>query len=59
MKKRLIFEVEEGQTQCSSCPFNLGRNCGNRRCIIDCEAYDLSTIKFIGEEYETSRRSSK
>lgn len=50
MKKILKFEVEEGDTQCGSCPFNLGRNCGDRSCIIDCEAYDLSTLKFIGEE---------
>lgn len=46
MKKRLIFEVETGKTDCSKCP-------EDARCdmqLIDCCKYDLATLKFIGEE---------
>lgn len=46
MKKRLIFEVEEGKTDCRKCPEEV--RCDKQ--LIDCGKYDLSTIKFIGEE---------
>lgn len=48
MKKKLIFEVEEGNTWCIQCPFYIAGNCENKK--IDCEKNDLSTLKFIGEE---------
>lgn len=54
MKKRLIFEVEEGNTKCDKCPFRaISENddmCGDRNETFDCCKYDLSTLKFIGEE---------
>ena len=46
MKKKLIFEVEEGVTNCSLCPEEV--RCDKQ--LIDCTKYDLSTLKFIGEE---------
>lgn len=65
MKKRLIFEVEEGETmECNSCAFSELVECDYDECyhnelhvcenglksIFDCDKYDLSTLKFIGEE---------
>lgn len=46
MKKILKFEVEEGDTKCSQCPEEI--RCDRQ--LIDCKKYDLSTLKFIGEE---------
>lgn len=55
MKKRLIFEVEEGNTTyCEKCPFWVVDEdeaaCGDRNGTFDCTRYKLSTLKFIGEE---------
>lgn len=62
MKKRLIFEVEEGTTKdCEHCKFGQCKysitgeenwSCQNmfEEGVLDCEVYDLSTLKFIGEE---------
>lgn len=50
MKKRLVFEVEEGGTACECCPFyRVGCNCVNKS-FIDCGKYNLSTLKLIEEE---------
>lgn len=59
MKKRLIFEVEEGDTSCNDkCPFftltDFGEVCGNKNDVFDCCDYDISTLKFIGEYEENS-----
>lgn len=58
MKKRLIFEVEEGTCEdCGYCPFNGTFNNGEVICEIlgvGCKNYDLSTLKFIGEETKNS-----
>ena len=55
MKKRLIFEVEEGNTiYCDKCPFWVvtedEATCGDRNENFKCTKHDLSTLKFIGEE---------
>lgn len=54
MKKRLIFEVEEGTCEdCACCPFNGTFDTGDVICEtlgVSCRKYDLSTLKFIGEE---------
>lgn len=55
MKKRLIFEVEEGNTiYCDKCPFWVinedEATCGDRNEIFNCTKYDLSTLKFKYEE---------
>ena len=56
MKKILRFEVEEGRTPgCDGCPFNTickeHYACGILNIEdIDCDEYDLATLKFIGEE---------
>lgn len=59
MKKRLIFEIEEGNTECCNCPFRaISENddmCGDKNETFDCCKYDLSTLKlkFIEEESST------
>lgn len=56
MKKKLIFEVEEGITNtCKICPFGVlrqdkGYYCRDTTKGLNCNNYDLSTLKFIGEE---------
>lgn len=60
MKKILKFEVEEGMTpDCKSCKFSrlIDTDYGDDYVCengiddtIDCEKYDLSTFKFIGED---------
>lgn len=54
MKKRLIFEVEEGDTRCGICPVSayckISRNLDN----VPCDRYDLSTLKYIGVHEENS-----
>lgn len=55
MKKRLVFEVEEGPTiYCDKCPFWVIKEdeatCGDRNENFKCTKYDLSTLKLIGEE---------
>lgn len=50
MKTQLIFDVEEGQTFCTKCPFN-SLNHGEGSCIevikgLNCEKYNLATLKF-------------
>lgn len=51
--KRLIFEVEEGSTDCQYCPFwtvsDLDEVCGNKNDVFECCDYDLSTLKVIEE----------
>ena len=58
MKKKLIFEVEEGTCEdCARCPFDGTFDNGDMICEtleVDCQKYDLSTLKFIGEEDENS-----
>ena len=50
MKKKLIFEVEEGYTTCRTCP--ISEYCQENETLVNipCGNYDLSTLKFIGEE---------
>lgn len=50
MKKILKFEVEKGSTDCLCCPFWTIEFCGNENDVFNCCEYDLSTLKFIGEE---------
>lgn len=50
MKKRLIFEVEEGDTNCLTCSLYQGCGRNDDLCNIPCDKYDLSTLKFLGEE---------
>ena len=59
MKKRLIFEVEEGVCHCDKCPFGvkigmiynrIQYSCKDTTDHFYCNRYDLSTLKFIGEE---------
>lgn len=61
MKKRLIFEVEEGVIHCDNCPFGVGLgvidgrvqySCKDAETYFDCNKYDLSTLKLIGEEHD-------
>lgn len=62
-KKRLIFEVEEGVTHCcKSCQLSksietdYGEDyiCENGLIdILDCEKYDLSTLKLIEDEEDS------
>lgn len=62
MKKILRFEVEdfeEGGTECCRCPFAVwdeykGISCNGAEELLKCYEYNLSTLKFIGEErYES------
>lgn len=65
MKKQLIFEVEEGETpDCKSCKFSrlIELDYGDEYIcenglddIFDCEKYDLSTLKLIGEYEEDTK----
>lgn len=53
MKKKLIFEVEEGETFCQACPFHIGlRHCyvSYKKIEKTCRKFDLETLEFIGEE---------
>ena len=58
MKKRLVFEVEEGDTtSCEECTLSVYdgdecvyRCCDLADCKLSCKKYNLSTLKFIGEE---------
>ena len=56
MKKRLIFEVEEGLTNCRACPFwefeNNDSICNTEDRL--CDRLNLSTIEFIKENEENS-----
>lgn len=65
-KKKLIFEIEEGKTKdCENCKFGQCKYGGNGEeywvCLnvldeegLDCEKYDFSTLKFIGEDENNS-----
>lgn len=58
MKKRLIFEVEEGFTECGpDCPFYLigYHDCEyyKRKNFFDCDEFNLSTLKLIENEENT------
>lgn len=63
MKKRLIFEVEEGVCHCAKCPFgvvnviyNLPQySCASSIDHLSCKKYDLATLKFIGEDEKDSK----
>lgn len=48
MKKRLIFEVEEGNTHCNDCPISLYCKVRDRLDNIPCSRYDLTTLRYIG-----------
>lgn len=55
MKKKLIFEVEDGGCDCKTCPFSVwdevkGHICGDPNELLNCTDYDLSTLKLIGED---------
>lgn len=57
MGTRLIFEIEEGScSDCDKCPFgprpeHQAYGCSYAEEIsLNCDKYDLSTLKFIGEE---------
>lgn len=57
MKKRFTFEIEEGKTHsCTECPFdNGGEFCGMGG-FIDCDEFNMHTIKLVeyGKEAETN-----
>ena len=65
MKKILRFEVEEGDTpSCEKCELSAydGEECIYNCCFLarreeklNCAKYDMSTIKFIGEESNESK----
>lgn len=40
--KKIIIEVEEGQTRCLECPYSICRDA-----FIDCEKYNLSTMRIL------------
>lgn len=54
MKKILKFEVEEGNIECEKCPFRVWYRdeyiCRDKKGYFDCKKYDLSTLKFIGDD---------
>lgn len=54
MKKKLVFEVEEGNTNCLSCA--ISSYCITKETLdnIPCDKYDLSTLKYIGEDEKDS-----
>lgn len=48
--KKFIIEVEEGRVECENCPFD-GCNCGRELLsVLDCNEYNLATIKI--KKYE-------
>ena len=45
--KKFLIEVEEGITECKSCPFNEAPDCNGTNWIerfINCSRHDLATI---------------
>lgn len=48
MKKRFTFEIEEGKTpSCFDCPFNSGGEFCGMFPYIDCEEYNMYTLKLV------------
>ena len=48
MRKRFTFEVEEGKTQtCISCPFGEGDGLCKMQDYIDCDKYNMHTLKLV------------
>lgn len=48
MKKRFTFEIEEGKTKsCSECPFDNGEEFCGMGSYIDCNEYNMRTIKLV------------
>lgn len=48
----LEVEFEKGRTNCDDCPFRTDNGCCDIRIELDCDQYDLTTIKLrknIGE----------
>ena len=48
--KKFLIEVEEGRVECENCPFD-GCRCGREPLsVLDCDKYNLATIKI--KKYE-------
>lgn len=48
MKKRFTFEIEEGRTpSCSECPFDNGGELCGMGSYIDCDEFNMHTIKLV------------
>lgn len=58
MKAQLIFEIEEGNTLCNECPFNMFNkeevSCTELTKGLNCEKYNLATLKFKKEYHDTN-----
>ena len=53
--KKFIIEVEEGRVECENCPFD-GCNCGREPLsVLDCDKYNLATMKI--QELEENNES--
>lgn len=54
--KRFLIEVEEGKTQCDKCPFTSCKYIcvydKDGRVVVDCDQYNLATMKIVGMEEE-------
>ena len=48
--KKFIIEVEEGRVECENCPFDGCRCGGELSSVLDCDKYNLATMKI--KEYE-------
>lgn len=57
MKKKLIFEVESGSTDCENCPYYAARECHNH--VIDCHIYDLNTLNLLNVKDDNPMDNSK
>lgn len=58
--KRLIFEVEEGETRCENCPFSIFADsieliCAKPEEFFDCYQQNLQTLKFIGDNEKDNK----
>lgn len=64
MSKRLIIEIQEGETRCSTCPFNhKGEYCWladhEPNNHFNCEIYDLSTMRVVEEERNETKEKEE
>ena len=56
MKKRLVFEVEYGHTDCNDCPLFGTNLCADyQEEKLNCNLYNMLTLKFIGEYEEDTK----
>lgn len=48
MKKRFTFEIEEGKTlSCTECPFDDGGELCGMKDYINCDEYNMHTLKLV------------